>query len=124
MFNDVILLIANVEMAGSTDSGATHVGRLLEMPSHFILCPFQGWGKLSIISFTVTLQITRQLGHIRPFCALATRLVREREPIIVTFIVAPPLLDKTRTEISRQFLDDDGPSSSGSSNNNALQRIR
>ena len=58
------------------------------------------------------------IGHIRPFCALAIRLVREQETIIATLIVAPHLLDKTRTEVSRHFLDE----SSGSSK--ALQRIR
>ena len=58
------------------------------------------------------------IGHIRPFCAFATRLVREQETIIVTFIVASHVLNKTRTEISRQFLDE--PSESL----NALQRIR
>ena len=60
------------------------------------------------------------IGHVRPFCALATRLVREKETIIVTFIIAPHLLDKTRTEVSRQFLDDSEPSGSSK----ALQRIR
>ena len=58
------------------------------------------------------------IGHVRPFCALATRLVRGQETTIVTFIVAPHVLDKTRTEISRQFLDEDLESSK------ALQRIR
>ena len=37
---------------------------------------------------------------------LATRLVREQENVVVTLIVAPILLDKTRTEISRQFLNE------------------
>ena len=41
-----------------------------------------------------------QIGHVRPFCTLATRLVRERETIIVTLIVAPQVLYKTRTEAS------------------------
>jgi len=68
--------------------------------SHFLLCSIPAW------------------GHIRPLCALATRLVREQENIIVTFLVAPHALDKTRTEVSRQFLDEP----SGSSK--ALQRIR
>ena len=46
------------------------------------------------------------------------RLVREKESIIATFIVAPSLLDKARTEISRQFLEESSESSK------ALQRIR
>ena len=58
------------------------------------------------------------IGHVRPLCALATRLVREQEAIIATIIVASQVLDKTRTEVSRQFLD--GPSGSSK----ALQRIR
>ena len=58
------------------------------------------------------------IGHIRPFCALATRLVREQGTIIVTFIVPPLLLDKTRIEVSRQFLDE------LSGFQKALQRVR
>ena len=58
------------------------------------------------------------IGHVRPFCALATRLVREEKTIVATFVIPPDLLDKTRTEVSRQFLDEP----SGSSK--ALQRIR
>jgi hypothetical protein len=46
------------------------------------------------------------IGHVRPFCALATRLVRERETIIITFIIPPNVLVKARTEVSRQFLDE------------------
>ena len=49
---------------------------------------------------------TRILGHIRPFCVLATRLVREQENAVVTFIVGPHVLEKTRTEVSRQFHDE------------------
>ena len=60
------------------------------------------------------------IGHVRPFCTLATRLVRERETIIVTLIVASQVLYKTRTEISRQFLDEP----SGSSKSKACQRVR
>jgi hypothetical protein len=44
--------------------------------------------------------------------------VREQENIIVTFIVAPHVLNKTRTEISRQFFDE------SSKKSKALQRIR
>ena len=44
--------------------------------------------------------------------------MREQESIIVTFIVAPHVLEKTRTEISRQFLNEPSESSK------ALQRIR
>ena len=53
-----------------------------------------------------------------PFCTLATRLVREQETIVVTFIVAPHVLDKTRTEVSRQLLDEP------LGNSKVLQRIR
>jgi hypothetical protein len=52
-----------------------------------------------------------------PFCILATRLMLEQENVVVTFIVAPHVLDKTRTELSRQFLNE--PESS-----EILQRIR
>ena len=52
-----------------------------------------------------------------PFCILATRLVLEQENVMVTFIVAPDVLDKTRTEVSRQFLNQ-------SESSKALQRIR
>ena len=57
------------------------------------------------------------IGHIRPFCILATRLVLEQENVVVTFIVGPHFLDKTRAEVSRQFFSE--PESS-----KALQRIR
>lgn len=58
------------------------------------------------------------IGHVKPFCALATRLVRERENIIVTFMVAPHVLNKARTEISSQFID------KSSESLKALQQIR
>ena len=70
--------------------------------------------------FLRILTLICQIGHVRPFCTLATRLVRERETIIVTLIVAPQVLYKTRTEVSRQFLDEP----SGSSKLKALQRVR
>ena len=59
--------------------------------------------KLSFIAMPFD---TRILGHIRPFCVLATRLVREQENAVVTFIVGPHVLEKTRTEVSRQFHDE------------------
>ncbi|KAF8797535.1 UDP-Glycosyltransferase/glycogen phosphorylase [Phlegmacium glaucopus] len=68
--------------------------------SHLLLLPFAAW------------------GHIRPFCVLATRIVREQENSVVTFIVVPHLLEKARAEISRQFRDE--PSETAK----ALQRIR
>ena len=46
------------------------------------------------------------------------RLVREQETIIVTLLVAPHQLDKTRTEVSRHFLDEP------SGGSKALERIR
>ena len=46
------------------------------------------------------------------------RLVREQANIVVTFIAAPHMRDKIRTEISRQFPDESLESL------NALQRIR
>ena len=87
--------------------------------SHFLLCPSPGWGK----NFQSSLQcndihLISLIGHVRPFCTLATRLVREQENIIVTLIVAPNVLDKTRNEITRQILDEP----SGSSK--AVERIR
>jgi hypothetical protein len=88
--------------------------------SHFVLCPIPAWGKnyhSSLCSFKNIYSICL-IGHIRPFGVLATRLVREQETIIATFIVAPHLLVKTRTEVSRQFLDEPSESSK------ALQRIR
>ena len=58
------------------------------------------------------------LGHIRPFCVLAPRLVREQKNVVVTFMVAPQVLEKVRAEISRQFLDESSDSVE------ALKRIR
>ena len=67
--------------------------------------------------YTLLFIDARLIGHIRPFCILATRLVLEQENVVVTFIVSPDVLDKTRTEVSRQFLIE--PESS-----KALERIR
>ncbi|KAF8802209.1 UDP-Glycosyltransferase/glycogen phosphorylase [Phlegmacium glaucopus] len=68
--------------------------------SHLLLMPLPAW------------------GHVRPFTVLATRLVFEQENVVVTFIVAPHILEKTRAEISRHFRDE------SLENSNALQRIR
>ena len=61
---------------------------------------------------------TCPIGHVRPFSTFATHLVCEQENIIVTFIVTPDALDKTRREVSRQLLD------KSSENSKAFQRIR
>ena len=61
---------------------------------------------------------TCPIGHIRPFCALATRLVRGQETIIVTLIVSPHELNKTKTEVSHLFVDEPSDASK------ALERIR
>ena len=86
--------------------------------SHFLFFPIEAWGKnyhSSPLVFPLTYLI---LGHIRPFCVLALRLVREQENIVVTFMVGPQVLEKTRAEVSRQFLD-------GSSDSvEVLKRIR
>ena len=58
------------------------------------------------------------LGHIRPLCVLAPRLVREQKNVLVTFMVAPHVLEKTRAEVTRQFSDQSSDSVE------ALQRIR
>jgi hypothetical protein len=58
------------------------------------------------------------LGHTRAFCVLAPRLVRERDNVVVTFMVGPYALEKIRTEVSRQFLDKSSDSAE------ALKRIR
>ena len=84
--------------------------------SHFLIFPFPAWGKNNHSSLCpLTYQI---LGDIRPFCVLTPRLVREQENVVVTFMVAPHVLEKARAEISRQFLDE---SSDGAE---ALHRIR
>ena len=87
---------------------------------HFLLCPSTGWGKNyhSWLCSFQDIHLTSLTGHIRPFCALAMRLVREQETIIVTLLVAPHQLDKTRTEVSRHFLDEP------SGGSKALERIR
>jgi hypothetical protein len=87
------------------------------MPSsHFLLFPIPAWGKnyhSSLCPLTY-----RLLGHIRPFCVLATRLVCEQGNVVVTFMVAPDVLEKTRAEVSRKFLDESSDSAE------AFQRIR
>ena len=85
--------------------------------SHFLLCPIPPWGKNNH-SLICSFDLICPIGHVRPFCALATRLVCEQENIIVTFIVVPHILNKTRIEISRQFFD------KSSEKLKALQRIR
>jgi len=68
------------------------------------------WSKVTHLAYPT--------GHVRPLSVLATRLVREQETVVLTFIVAPNLLDKTRAEISRHFRNGSSESSK------ALQRIR
>ena len=84
--------------------------------SHFLFFPIPAWGKNYYSS--LSLLTYRLLGHIRPFCVLATRFVREQENVVVTFMVAPDVLRKTQIEVSRQFLDESSDSAE------ALQRIR
>ena len=84
--------------------------------SHFLLCLFQLGVRIIIHrhAFFKHIHSICLIGDIRPFCALVSRLVREQETIIATFIVAPHVLDKTRNEISRQFLDEPSESSNES----------
>ncbi|PPQ70942.1 hypothetical protein CVT25_013291 [Psilocybe cyanescens] len=42
-------------------------------------------------------------GHVRPFCILAARLVKEHETAIVTMILSPSLLSKAETEVAAEF---------------------
>ena len=84
----------------------------------FCFCPLYFGVGILINCYAFLIQGYYPIGHIRPFSVLASRLVREREDVVVTFIVAPHVLDKTRAEISRQFYDEPLESSK------ALQRIR
>ncbi|KIM47390.1 glycosyltransferase family 1 protein [Hebeloma cylindrosporum] len=60
-------------------------------------------------------------GHIRPLCALAARLLMEKENVILTFFAPPHQLEQVRKDISNQF-----PKSLISTDvkGNALKRIR
>ncbi|KAF8965569.1 UDP-Glycosyltransferase/glycogen phosphorylase [Flammula alnicola] len=53
--------------------------------SHLLLVPFPAW------------------GHTRPILVLATRLVHEREDVIVTVLVGPNVLEKAHSDISTHF---------------------
>ncbi|KAJ7510340.1 UDP-Glycosyltransferase/glycogen phosphorylase [Mycena galericulata] len=55
-------------------------------PLHFLLLPLPSW------------------GHVRPLCVLAGRIVSEGN-YVVTILMAPNLLEKARSEVSRQFLN-------------------
>ena len=84
--------------------------------SHFLIFSLPAWGKnyhWSLYDFW-HIEI---LGHIRPFCVLAHRLVSEQENVVVTFMVGPNSLEKIRTEISRLIL-------LSSDRAQVLQRIR
>ncbi|KAJ7454822.1 UDP-Glycosyltransferase/glycogen phosphorylase [Mycena latifolia] len=61
---------------------------------HFLLLPIPSW------------------GHVRPICVLAGRIASEKHTI--TILMAPNLLDKAQSEVSRQF----------PSGHEGLQRIR
>ena len=84
---------------------------------HFLFFTFPAWGK-NYHSSLVCPMTYRILGHIRPFCVLASHLVREQENAVVTLMVAPDMLKKTRIEVSRQFLD------KSSDSTEAIRRIR
>jgi hypothetical protein len=95
----------------------------IQCPSHrrtlltFCLCLSYFGVRIVINCYTLLLFLSKDvhlIGHIRPFCILATRLMLEQENVVVTFIVSPQALDKTRTEVSRQFLN----------GSKALKRIR
>ena len=62
--------------------------------------------------------ISNILGHIKPFCVLAPRLVREQENVVITIMVGSYVLEKTQAEVPHQFLDESSESVK------ALQRIR
>ena len=57
-------------------------------------------------------------GHIRPFCALATRLTHGEKIIIVILIVSSHVLNKTKTEVSCLFVDEPSDTSK------ALKQVR
>ena len=102
---------------------------IIENPQPPILKVDQ-WRRLLILYFSLfqlgvritihryPLWLIEYLGHIRPFCVLAPRLVREPKNVVVTFITGSNVLEKTRAEVSRQFLDNSSDSAE------ALQRIR
>jgi hypothetical protein len=47
--------------------------------------------------------ITAALGHLRPLCALAAKLVKERQDVAITLLTAGEIGQQTEREISRFF---------------------
>lgn len=44
-------------------------------------------------------------GHVRPFCVLAARLVKEYHDCVVTMLLAPSLLKKAEDEVDSELQD-------------------
>lgn len=56
-----------------------------------------------VIDCNTSLAHFKFTGHIKPLCALAGRLVAEKNTVVVTFLLSPTFLDKALTEISAQL---------------------
>lgn len=63
---------------------------------HLLLVPIPAWGKFLLEPRSLRpLTFGDKLGHIRPLCVLATRIIYERPDVFITMISAPMFLDKT-----------------------------
>ena len=82
---------------------------------HFLFSGVPAWGESSSVLRNLAQLL---VGHIRPFCILAARLVNENEHVVVTMLIAPKLLDKAQSEVTAEF------DSSRSYSEDARQRVR
>lgn len=72
--------------------------------SHFLLpSPLSLWGERS--RTLVTYKLIQLIGHIKPLCVFASRVVAERDQAVVTILLAPNIIDKALAELSEIFID-------------------
>lgn len=73
--------------------------------THIVLLATEAWGEFMLTDHIVypTKPINLiTIGHTRPLCTFAARLIQTR-PINVTFFTSPSIIDKVLTEVSRSF---------------------
>jgi len=83
--------------------------------THIVFSAIPAWGE-HLVQLTQTPNLTLYIGHARPFCVLAARLVKENKNLIITIVLAPTLLSKAQREVASELR--------GDADESILRRIR
>ena len=75
-------------------------------PRHYLFTSCEAWGRFARNNSQSTPECSCPVGHSRPMCTLAARMVKSR-PVVITFLTIRPLFERIENEIARNFEEGD-----------------